>query len=90
MKKDRLALPISYFLAVIILTGCGSSIQAGKSGVKQRTTESPRQVVRLEYASSLEPYVDDKGSLVIPGQRLEKWSGRTFVGSSSYDLVPID
>jgi hypothetical protein len=90
MNKHRLALPISYFLAVIILPGCGSSNQAGQSGVKQKTTESPRKVVRLEYASSLEPYVDDQGSLVIPGQRLKKWSGRTFVGSSSYDLVPID
>jgi|GEM_PF-6900431 len=90
MKQGRQSLYISYFLAVIILTGCGTSIQPGKSGVKYKTTESPRQVVRLEYASSLEPYIDEKGSLVMPGQRLEKWSGRTFVGSSSYDLVPID
>jgi hypothetical protein len=45
-------------------------------------------VVRLEYAALLEPTLDKSGVLIIPGQRLERWSGRTFVGSNGFAVVP--
>ncbi len=76
-----------YFLGVIILTACGTPLKPVDS---HQDKVAPKRPVRLEYAVSLDPYLDDKGSLVLPGQKLERWTGRTFVGSSSYDLVPID
>jgi hypothetical protein len=81
---------LTYFLVVIISTACGSPLQPSQTHEKRKNTETPRRVVRLEYAASLEPSVDKNGVLIIPGQRLERWSGRTFVGSSGFDVVPVD
>jgi hypothetical protein len=81
---------LSYFLLVIISCACGSPLNPSQTNEKRKNTETPRKVVRLEYSASLEPSVDKSGVLIIPGQRLERWSGRTFIGSSGYDVVPVD
>jgi hypothetical protein len=81
---------LSYFLLVIISCACGSSLNPSQTHEKRKNTETLRKVVRLEYAASLEPAVDKSGALIIPGQRLERWSGRTFVSSSGFDVVPVD
>lgn len=81
---------LTYFLLVIISSACGSPFNPSQTNEKRKNTETPRKVVRLEYAASLEPSVDKSGVLMIPGQRLERWSGRTFVGSSGFDVVPVD
>ncbi|HET9239857.1 MAG TPA: hypothetical protein VFO10_21530 [Oligoflexus sp.] len=81
---------LTYFLLVIISCACGSPFNPSQTHEKRKNTETPRKVVRLEYAASLEPSVDKSGVLIIPGQRLERWSGRTFVGSSGFDVVPVD
>ncbi|HYX34664.1 MAG: hypothetical protein M3Q07_27670 [Pseudobdellovibrionaceae bacterium] len=81
---------LTYFLIVIISSACGSSLRPSQTNEKRKNTETPRRAVRLEYAASLEPSVDPSGVLMIPGQRLDRWSGRTFVGSSGFDVVPVD
>ncbi|WP_141735770.1 hypothetical protein [Oligoflexus tunisiensis] len=81
---------LTYFLLVIVSSACGSSWNPSETNEKRKNTESPRRAVQLEYAASLEPSVDKNGVLIIPGQRLERWSGRTFVGSSAYDVVSVD
>ncbi len=86
----NLRLGLTYFLLVIISSACGSPLNPSQNNEKRKNTESPRKIVRLEYAASLEPSVDKSGVLIIPGQRLERWSGRTFIGSSTYDVVPVD
>lgn len=79
-----------YFLVVMIAVACGSPLRPMEKSEKRASNESPRRVVRLEYAATVEPYLDEKGTLMIPGQKLERWSGKTFVGSSGFDVVPID
>ncbi len=86
----NLRLGLTYFLLVIISSACGSPLNPSQNNEKRKNTETPRKIVRLEYAASLEPSVDKSGVLIIPGQRLERWSGRTFIGSSTYDVVPVD
>ncbi len=86
----NLRLGLTYFLLVIISSACGSPLNPSQNNEKRKNTETPRKIVRLEYAASLEPSVDKSGVLIIPGQRLERWSGRTFIGSSAYDVVPVD
>jgi hypothetical protein len=81
---------LTYLLLVIISCACGSPFSPSQTHEKRKNTETPRKVVRLEYAASLEPTVDKSGVLIIPGQRLERWSGRSFVGSSGFDVVPVD
>jgi len=81
---------LSYFLIVIISSACGSPLHPAQNTEKRKNTETPRRSVRLEYAASLEPSVDKNGVLMLPGQKLERWSGRTFVGSSGFDVVPVD
>lgn len=83
-------LAFSYFLIVMFGTACGSSTNLLPNREKRPSQVKQKQTVRLEYAASLEPYVDDKGLLVIPDQKLERWSGRTFIGSNSFDVVPVD
>jgi hypothetical protein len=73
-----------------LASACGTPLRPAANNEKRKNTETSRQMVRLEYAASLQPYMDDKGLLVLPGQKLERWSGRTFIGSSGYDLVPVD
>lgn len=90
MKEMKSWYCLTYFLIVIISSACGSPLHPSQTNEKRKNTETPRRVVRLEYAASLEPSVDKDGVLMIPGQKLERWSGRTFVGSSGFDVVPVD
>lgn len=88
LQKSRARILI-YALSVILNFSCGSPLSTKKSS-KAKSSPVTRRTVRLEYAASLEPYLDSKGFLILPGQKLDRWSGKSFIGSSRYDLVPID
>lgn len=59
---------------------------------KSLDSDKSKRLPSLEYASSYQPDVDAQGQLVLPGTSAPTlaWSGRQSVGSSSYEVIPVD
>lgn len=84
-----MTLSLAIFLSVFCFTGCG---RAGESESGPQSADSVRKLQSLEYASNYQPNIDAQGQLILPSINAPTvaWSGRQSLGSSKFEVIPID
>lgn len=97
MRQSQVQKVFPFVLGSMLLLLVSFSLPACSKGSrgaseKQSLDADTKKIPNLEYASSYLPEVDAQGQLVLPGVTAPTlaWSGKQSMGSSRFEVVPVD